>query len=48
MGREVRFQTGTDEHGLKMAQKARDLGIDARAQLADEMSALFHRDCATS
>ncbi len=25
-GREVRFQTGTDEHGLKMAQKARDLG----------------------
>ncbi len=45
-GREVRFQTGTDEHGLKMAQKARDLGITPR-ELADEMSghfrALFER-----
>jgi len=39
-GREVRFQTGTDEHGLKMAQKARDLGISPRA-LADEMSSHF-------
>ncbi len=39
-GREVRFQTGTDEHGLKMAQKARELGITPRA-LADEMSAYF-------
>jgi methionyl-tRNA synthetase len=39
-GREVRFQTGTDEHGLKMAQKARELGIAPR-QLADEMSAHF-------
>jgi len=39
-GREVRFQTGTDEHGLKMAQKARDLGITPRA-LADEMSQHF-------
>src|SRR3546814_19750277 len=26
MGREVRFQTGTDEHGLKMAQTARGRG----------------------
>ncbi len=40
MGREVRFQTGTDEHGLKMAQKARDLGATPRA-LADEMSGYF-------
>jgi methionyl-tRNA synthetase len=24
-GRDVRFQTGTDEHGLKMVQTARDL-----------------------
>jgi len=40
MGREVRFQTGTDEHGLKMAQKARDLGMTPRA-LADEMSGYF-------
>ncbi|MFC4255734.1 methionine--tRNA ligase [Altererythrobacter xixiisoli] len=39
-GREVRFQTGTDEHGLKMAQKARDLGTTPRA-LADEMSGYF-------
>ncbi|MBX7496112.1 methionine--tRNA ligase [Qipengyuania sp. 6B39] len=39
-GREVRFQTGTDEHGLKMAQKARDLGMTPRA-LADEMSGHF-------
>ncbi|MCW3849153.1 methionine--tRNA ligase [Sphingomonas sp. LB-2] len=40
-GREVRFQTGTDEHGLKMAQTARDRGITPR-QLADEMSSHFH------
>ncbi|MCB2059925.1 MAG: methionine--tRNA ligase [Novosphingobium sp.] len=39
-GREVRFQTGTDEHGLKMAQKARELGVAPR-QLADEMSGYF-------
>lgn len=39
-GRDVRFQTGTDEHGLKMAQKARELGISPRA-LADEMSSHF-------
>ncbi len=39
-GRDVKFQTGTDEHGLKMAQKARDLGITPR-ELADEMSAYF-------
>ncbi|PKB25475.1 methionyl-tRNA synthetase [Novosphingobium kunmingense] len=40
MGRDVRFQTGTDEHGLKMAQKARDLGTTPAA-LADEMSQYF-------
>jgi methionyl-tRNA synthetase len=40
MGRDVRFQTGTDEHGLKMAQKARDLGVTP-AQLADEMTGYF-------
>lgn len=40
MGREVRFQTGTDEHGLKMAQKARDLGMTPR-EMADEMSFYF-------
>ncbi|MXO58857.1 methionine--tRNA ligase [Altererythrobacter salegens] len=39
-GRKVRFQTGTDEHGLKMAQKARELGITPR-ELSDEMSSHF-------
>ncbi|ANC88090.1 methionine--tRNA ligase [Sphingomonas sp. NIC1] len=39
-GREVRFQTGTDEHGLKMAQTARTRGIEVRA-FADEMSSYF-------
>lgn len=43
-GREVRFQTGTDEHGLKMAQKARELGKTPR-ELSDEMSTLFHSMC---
>ena len=40
MGREVRFQTGTDEHGLKMARKAEEQGRTPR-ELADEMSAYF-------
>jgi hypothetical protein len=40
MGRDVRFQTGTDEHGLKMAQKARDLGLTP-AELSDQMSQHF-------
>jgi methionyl-tRNA synthetase len=39
-GREVFFMTGTDEHGLKMAQAARSRGIEPRA-LADEMSGHF-------
>jgi len=39
-GRDVRFQTGTDEHGLKMAQKARDFGVTPRA-LCDEMTEHF-------
>jgi methionyl-tRNA synthetase len=43
-GRDVRFQTGTDEHGLKMAQAAREEGIEPRA-LADKMSLLFHDMC---
>lgn len=44
LGRDVRFQTGTDEHGLKMAQKARDLGITPK-QLSDEMSQYFIEMC---
>ncbi|CAN5269900.1 methionine--tRNA ligase [soil metagenome] len=43
-GRDVRFQTGTDEHGLKMVQTARDKGMEVRA-LADEMSGLFQAMC---
>ena len=39
-GRDVFFLTGTDEHGLKMAQTARDKGIEPAA-LAEEMSAYF-------
>lgn len=39
-GRDVRFQTGTDEHGLKMVQTARARGVEVRA-LADEMSGYF-------
>src|SRR5436190_16488103 len=39
-GRDVLFQTGTDEHGLKMAQAARARDIEPRA-LADEMSSYF-------
>jgi methionyl-tRNA synthetase len=39
-GRDVFFQTGTDEHGLKMAQTAREKGVEP-AQLAEEMSSLF-------
>ncbi len=40
-GRDVLFQTGTDEHGLKMAQAARARGIPTR-EFADEMSSHFH------
>ena len=44
MGRDVRFQTGTDEHGLKMAQKARENGQLPR-ELSDEMSLHFIEMC---
>jgi methionyl-tRNA synthetase len=40
MGRDVFFLTGTDEHGLKMAQAARERGVEPQA-LADEMSSMF-------
>lgn len=43
-GRDVRFQTGTDEHGLKMAQAARGEGVEPRA-FADKMSRLFQDMC---
>jgi len=43
-GRDVRFQTGTDEHGLKMARKAEEQGRTAR-DLADEMAGYFQDMC---
>ena len=43
-GRDVRFQTGTDEHGLKMAQAARAESIEPRA-FAEKMSRLFEEMC---
>ena len=43
-GRAVRFQTGTDEHGLKMARKAEEQGRTPR-ELADEMSSYFRQMC---
>jgi len=45
-GRDVRFQTGTDEHGLKMAQAARAEGVEPRA-FANKMSQLFQAMCDT-
>ena len=43
-GRRVWFQTGTDEHGLKMARKAEEQGRTP-ADLADEMSGYFRGMC---
>jgi methionyl-tRNA synthetase len=40
MGRDVRFVTGTDEHGLKMVQTARAEGRET-LEFADEMSYYF-------
>ena len=43
-GRDVRLVTGTDEHGLKMVQTAREEGRDT-LEYADEMSAYFKQMC---
>ncbi|MEA1071145.1 methionine--tRNA ligase [Sphingomonas sp. LY160] len=43
-GFDVRFQTGTDEHGLKMAQAAKAKGLEPSVY-AGEMSALFKEMC---
>ncbi len=43
-GRDVRFQTGTDEHGLKMVQAARDAGLEPR-EYAAKMSQQFQEMC---
>ncbi len=45
MGRDVRMVTGTDEHGLKMVQTARDAGRGT-LDFADEMSSYFKDMCA--
>jgi methionyl-tRNA synthetase len=45
LGRDVRLVTGTDEHGLKMAQTARAAGRET-LDLADEMSSYFKAMCA--
>ena len=45
-GRDVRFVTGTDEHGLKMVQTARDAGRDT-FDFATEMSSYFKAMCET-
>ncbi|MCW3797487.1 methionine--tRNA ligase [Sphingomonas sp. BN140010] len=39
-GRNVFFQTGTDEHGLKMAQAARSEGVEP-IEMADRMVSIF-------
>jgi methionyl-tRNA synthetase len=44
MGRDVRLITGTDEHGLKMAQTARSAGRET-LEFADEMSSYFKEMC---
>jgi methionyl-tRNA synthetase len=44
MGRDVRLITGTDEHGLKMAQTARNAGRET-LEFADEMSYYFKEMC---
>jgi methionyl-tRNA synthetase len=41
-GRDVFFLTGTDEHGLKMAQAAREKGVSP-AEFAEEMSSAFKK-----
>ena len=43
-GRDVRLITGTDEHGLKMVQTARDAG-KSTIELANEMSSYFIDMC---
>ena len=43
-GRDVRFVTGTDEHGLKMVKTAREQGVEVQA-LCDEMSSYFKDMC---
>ena len=41
IGNEVRFQVGTDEHGNKIFQKARDLGVPVEKYVADNAEVVF-------
>ena len=41
-GRDVRFLTGTDEHGQKVEKTAREAGKDPKA-FCDEIAALFQQ-----
>ncbi|MEO8175563.1 MAG: methionine--tRNA ligase [Sphingomicrobium sp.] len=43
-GRDVRFQTGTDEHGLKMVQAAREAGLEP-CDYSAKMSNVFQEMC---
>jgi methionyl-tRNA synthetase len=45
-GRNVRFLTGTDEHGLKMVQTAAKEGVEVK-ELADRNAGLFRSMCDT-
>ena len=40
LGFDVRFQTGTDEHGQKIEEKAKSLGMDPKAYV-DNTSRIF-------
>ena len=42
IGHSVMFLTGTDEHGLKIARKAKDLGKDPK-EFCDEISSRFRK-----
>ena len=42
MGDEVRFNTGTDEHGQKIYEKARELGLEPQAY-TDRLAPRFER-----
>lgn len=46
LGREVFFNTGTDEHGQKIAEKAEELGKTPQ-QYTDEMAAQWQEFCRT-
>ncbi|HEY4486476.1 MAG TPA: methionine--tRNA ligase [Candidatus Paceibacterota bacterium] len=42
MGRDVFFNTGTDEHGIKILRKAQELGVDPQAYVDDYAARFKH------